>query len=181
MWPYGQLQAAVVHSPPRIWCRASFLVAHVWSCFRLTQQTLDEHASRGTATNILGCTSWEVSQLSKTRRVCRRGQSRTPGNLVYFIVDLPRNRAKKPTSVASIFRMPAPTAPKFCSHRQASMNSQIRKNGEDRRRSTWVQLSPTLPLLLWFACLSIQETWHMERGGEGGVSRFWRGASFVVQ
>ena len=70
----------------------------------------------------------------KTRKVCRHGQPQTPGSVVFFTPDLPRNRAWKPTSVASIFRMAAPIAPKFCSYRQASMNVQIRKNGNDRRR-----------------------------------------------
>ena len=45
------------------------------------------------------------------------------------------NNMREPTSFASIFRMSAPTAPKFCSHRQASMNFQIIKIGKGRRWS----------------------------------------------
>ena len=70
----------------------------------------------------------------KTRKVCRHGQPQTPGSVVFFTSDLPQNRAWKPTSVASIFRMATPIAPKFYSYRQASMNIQIRKNGNDRRK-----------------------------------------------
>ena len=69
----------------------------------------------------------------KTKKVCRHSQPQTSGSVVFFTPDLPRNRTWKPTSVASIFRMAAPIAPKFCSHRQASMNVQIGKNANDRK------------------------------------------------
>ena len=99
--------------------RASLFLAKLWI---LSHQTLDEHASRGTATSILGCIiSWEISQLSKTRRVCWHGQHQTPWNFVFSMVDLPW------TNFSCVLQMAAPTVPKFCDHRQASMNFQIRK------------------------------------------------------
>ena len=54
-------------------------------------------------------------RVNLTGKVCRHGQQQTPENVVFFTPDLPRNRAWKLTSVASIFRMAAPTAPKSCS------------------------------------------------------------------
>ena len=69
----------------------------------------------------------EARSCQKTRKVCRHRQPQTPGSVVFFTPDLPQNRAWKPTSVASVFRMAAPIAPKFCSYRQASMNVHIRE------------------------------------------------------